>query len=124
MLTAAQPPSNSERSTFIREQAQEDYQHHQDVLAHRNFGSGPQIKGGINTDGSFGVTFDNNDKNYRDRGYGYEKAYAYSRETAVIDFDADRPVLDAKDIVDRYGNLEEKKEDDLLSNISYKVSSS
>lgn len=123
MLAVALPPSNNERSAFIREQAQEDYQHHQDVLAHQNSGLRPRIKGGVNTDGSFGVTFDNNDKNYRDRGYGYEKAYAYSRETAVIDFDADKPVLDARDIVEKYGNSGEKNEEDLLSSISHKVSS-
>lgn len=117
-LIEALPPSSHERSSLIQEQAQDDFRHHQDVLRNQNFG-GPKVNAGFNQDGSLSVTFDNNDKNYRDRGYGYEKAYAYSRETAFFDFLADKPSLDAKEIVEKYGNDGNQKEEDLLGSISH-----
>ncbi|KFM78254.1 hypothetical protein X975_25216, partial [Stegodyphus mimosarum] len=86
------PTKNDERSALIQEQADENYKHHQEVLSNKDYSSASLLdsKGGYNSDGSFGVTFDNKDKDHRDRGYGYEKAYAYSRETAFIDFYDDK----------------------------------
>lgn len=118
-LIEAFPASYDDRAAFIQEQAQDDYRHHQDVLKSQNHASGASINGGFNQDGSFGVTFDNNDKDYRDRGYGYEKAYAYSRETAYFDFLDDKPSINAKDIVEKYGNSEGQKDEDLFANISH-----
>lgn len=112
------PQSNRERSAFIQEQAQEDYKHHQDVLSSQNYGQAPKYSGGINDDGSLSVTFDNKDKNYRDRGYGYEKAYAYSRETAFFDYLDDKPSIDARAIVEKYGNSDDKKDENLFENIA------
>lgn len=108
-----------ERSSSIQEQAQDDYKHHQEVLSNQNHGSSATMKGGYNQDGSFGVTFDNKDKNFRDRGYGYEKAYAYSRETAYFDYIDNKPSINAKDLVEKYGNSEDQKNDDLLGSFSY-----
>ena len=118
VLIKAFPTSYDERSASIQEQAQDDYKHHQDVLNNQNQGS-PVVNGGYNSDGSFGLTYDNKDKNYRDRGYGYEKAYAYSRETAFFDYLDNKPSINAKDLVEKYGNSEDQKNDDLLGSFSY-----
>lgn len=120
MVIEALPSNYDERSASIQEQAQDDYRHHQEVLSNENQNHGSAtMKGGYNQDGSFGVTFDNKDKNFRDRGYGYEKAYAYSRETAFFDYLDNKPSINAKDLVEKYGNAEDQKNDDLLGSFSY-----
>lgn len=118
VIIEALPTNYDEQSSSIQEQAQDDYRHHQEVLSNQNHGSAT-MKGGYNQDGSFGVTFDNKDKNFRDRGYGYEKAYAYSRETAFFDYLDNKPSINAKDLVEKYGNSEDQKNDDLLGSFSY-----
>ncbi|GIY91237.1 uncharacterized protein CDAR_127111 [Caerostris darwini] len=107
-VSLSSPITSEEGSSLVQEQAQADYKQHQttiDKQGHSSSLSNPDY----NTNG---FTFDNKDKNHRDRGYGFEKAYAYSRETAFFDFDDDKGSLNARDIVEKYG-----KEEDLTKNI-------
>ncbi|KAG8199171.1 hypothetical protein JTE90_016002 [Oedothorax gibbosus] len=106
----SQPLTSAEGSTLIQEQAQQNYNHHQEVIqGHSSTSSNTKPN-----DGSFAITFDNHNKEHRDRGYGYEKAYAYSRETAFFDFYDDKPSINAKDLVEKYGDT---KNEDLLKDI-------
>ncbi|GBM94477.1 hypothetical protein AVEN_216011-1, partial [Araneus ventricosus] len=98
---------------LIQEQAQQNYNQHQETLQNRDYSSSslPNSKYDAN-----GFTFDNQDKTHRDRGYGFEKAYAYSRDTAFFDFDDDKGTLNARDLVEKLGKSD-NKEEDLLKNI-------
>lgn len=107
----SQPLTSEEGSDLIQQQAQQNYNHHQEVIQDRSSTSSTNNKA---NDGSFAITFDNHNKEHRDRGYGYEKAYAYSRETAFFDFYADKPSINAKDLVESYGNT---NNEDLLKGI-------
>ncbi|XP_071036626.1 uncharacterized protein [Parasteatoda tepidariorum] len=69
-------------SEDVKEQAEQDYNHHQELIKNSNQ--------------------DLEDKVHRDRGYAYEKAYAYSRETAYLDFYDDKGTLNAEDIVKKF----------------------
>ncbi|GFS81295.1 uncharacterized protein NPIL_68531 [Nephila pilipes] len=112
VVSESLPLSSEEGSSLVQEQAQQDYKQHQDTLQKQD--SSSLSKPDYNANG---FTYDNKDKTHRDRGYGFEKAYAYSRETAFFDFFDDKGALNARDIVEKYGNSD-NKEEDLLKNIS------
>ncbi|GFW32930.1 uncharacterized protein TNCV_1774951 [Trichonephila clavipes] len=114
MASQSLPLTSEEGSSLVQQQAQEDYKQHQDTLQNRESSSSTLSKPDYNANG---FTYDNKDKTHRDRGYGFEKAYAYSRETAFFDFYDDKGALNARDIVEKYGNSD-NKEEDLLKNIS------
>lgn len=120
-MCQSSPLTTDEGSSLIQKQAQQNYNHHQQVITgqdHSSASKAASTNTGYNDDGSFGITFDNHNKEHRDRGYGYEKAYAYSRETAFFDFYDDKGALNAKDLVEKYGSSSDNKDEDLLKNIA------
>ncbi|GBM85290.1 hypothetical protein AVEN_46225-1 [Araneus ventricosus] len=112
-VVQSSPLSSEEGKALIQEQAQQNYDQHQETLQNR--GSSSSSLSNPKYDAN-GFTFDNKDKSHRDRGYGFEKAYAYSRETAFFDFDDDKGSLNARDLVEKYGKSD-NKEDDLLKSV-------
>ncbi|XP_055934994.1 uncharacterized protein LOC129964269 [Argiope bruennichi] len=113
-VSQSAPISSEEGKALIQEQAQHNYNQHQETLQNRDYSFSSLVNPKYDANG---FTFDNKDKSHRDRGYGFEKAYAYSRETAFFDFDDDKGILNARDLVEKLGKEEKNKAHDLLKDV-------